>query len=265
MHAEHTKMCNGYETRVEDASRMMSAILGENWSGGSGFMLQFVWGAVCIVCMLSLFSNTHGLTWIATDHSPIGPRYRRASWGIAQSQVIHHQTGPKYDPAVRRQLCRDNLCGKIIEMQQKKEYNKKWVALFFTCKIGLDSWIIPKKKCQAQWTIHDETCLPHDFFKDLWLSITHLGVVPKWHLHWEPWSIDRELSDNYWMVGELSTIHQQFTKTNIEQNIDATSNYQWHSTKLDLTSRCLTNISCSCYKFTNPEMWNVSQSSFKHD
>ena len=153
-HAEHTKMQRIWNTLI-DASRMMSAILGENWSRGSGFMLQFM-GAVCIVCMLSLFSNTHGLTWIATDHSPIDPRYPGVSWGIAQSQVIHHQTGPKYDPAGDNYAGTRTMWENHFSMQHFRIQQKMGRFIFYLQKKGLDhSQKTKKQKRQAQWTIHE--------------------------------------------------------------------------------------------------------------
>ena len=221
-------------------------------------MLQFM-GAVCIVCMLSLFSNTHGLTWIVlhqttTHHSHIGPRYRGASWGIAQSQVIHHQTGPKYDPAVRRQLCRDNdYVGKSLKCNTS-EYNKQWVALFFTYK--KKDWIIPKKQKNKNARHNGPStsgCLPHDFFKDLWLSIgSHGPSIVNLVTTTESRGVEYDSST----VHQFTNQHRKKHRCHFELPVA--------STKLDLTSRFLTNISCPCYKFTNPEMWNVSQSSFKH-
>jgi len=47
--------------------------------------------------------------------------------------------------------------GKTFFNATQKEYNKKWVALFFTYKKkGLDhSQKTKKQKRQAQWTIHE--------------------------------------------------------------------------------------------------------------
>ena len=228
----------------------MSAILGENWSRGSVFMLQFM-GAVCIVCMLSLFSNTHGLIWIATDHSPIDPRYPGANWGIAQSQVIHHQTGPKYDPAG------DNYAGTTMwenhfSMQHKKIQQKMGRFIFLPTK--KKDWIIPKKnkKTKTPGTMDHPRAAA---FLMTFLRICGSPLGAMVHRSWTYWQLLN--------LGELSTIHQQFTNQHRKK-------HRCHfelpvaSTKLHLTSRFLTNISCPCYKFTNPEMWNVSQSSFKH-
>lgn len=139
-----------------------------------------------------------------------------------------------------------------FSMQQKKNTTKNGSLYFLPTK--KKDWIIPKKQKNKN-ARHNGPSTTKPAFLMTFLRICGSPLGAMVHRSWTYWQLLN--------LGELSTIHQQFTSQHRKK-------HRCHfelpvaSTKLDLTSRCLTNISCPCYKFTNPEMWNVSQSSFKH-